>query len=264
MTMPATEEQQPETLPGQEPAASPEGQAEGQEATPQQPSVEELQTRLTDSEKAVQKLTNDLKTATQRGRRQVDLEATLQEINDELQAQRKTQDALIRRLASGEPEHLADDAQAIQQEFQAQRGQRTFAKASQEWAADIQELIRDDDGQLIATAEDLQEATRLWNEGIQKKDDSLLAASYRESSKVVKRVERQKAQQAAKAAHEEADATTKRRLEAAGVHDVSGGRPAGATGRETLESLSKKDTRRMSYAELQAHEKALDEAMRGR
>src|SRR3990167_2588432 len=241
MTTPATEVQPQETLPGHEPAASPEGQAEGQEATPQQPTVEEMQAQLQERDTRLKKLENDLKTATQRGRRQVDLETTLQEINDELQAQRKTQDALIRRLASGEPEHLADDAQAIQQEFQAQRVQRTFAKASQEWAADIQEIIRDEDGNLLVTAEDLTEATRLWNEGKDNKDESLFAASYREAAKAVTKAARAKAQKEAADAKKEADAAAKRRLEAAGVADLTGGKPAGAvgSGRYTREDLAR-------------------------
>jgi hypothetical protein len=133
--------------------------------------------------------------------------------------------ALISRTATGETDALTDDLAAIDQESATTRAGRALEQGRADMAAQLEEILRDEDGNLLVDADSDEFATlrESWRGAKTIGDMSEVVI---DATKIVRKIERAKLKQA----REEEQKASKARETKAGVHDLSAGSPATGSG----------------------------------
>ena len=220
MTTQADVEPQPETVDG----------SSEETLTTEAPTLESLQAALAEKETQIAKLQNDLKAWDEQRRKQSGLDAKLAEISDEQKAQRRVFNAYAKAVTGGETDTLQTDLSVIERESSQARGSRQFQARYDNTVAKLSEVITGENQELLLTEAQASTMQTDWakagKEASTTGDFSGLHDLLADAAKMVVQNQRTAVEKARK----DAEASAKKKMEKAGVHDLSTGGGSGTGG----------------------------------
>ena len=211
-----------------------ETQLEVEESTKEALELATIQARVAELESLNLKLQNDLKSRDGQRRKQAEDQNLLLDMQDEIKGQRKLVALYLDSLQTGDTDGLAEKRVAMEQESSAGQVSRRFQARYETATQKLLSAVNDDDGNLSLTEEQSVAVQASWKaageEAFRTGDFSGLNDVIVDAAKTVTRNVREAKAQEENRIKEEAKATTKKRLEKAGVNDLDTGPSAGGGG----------------------------------
>lgn len=216
--------------------ATPNGtqQVESSEGKVAEPTITDLLKKVAEQDGLVKKLEGDLKAKEGRNISSRELTTALQEIRDTVDAQGKVQEALARRLASGETEGLPTEVATIQnnvQQTQARRAAETEYNEMQTLHAEaLEEAGLDQIDPLF------KEVNEDWQRAASVGDIAGVRKAFTKGAAVIGKAVREQMKKQQEQTAKETQAAIKAKLDDAEVNDLSVSGTSG--GRVSVASLS--------------------------
>lgn len=214
-----------------------------EESTEETQDTTDWKAKYEEAESARVKAENDKKAIQGARKKQSDVDSMLTDILSRQEASEKAQAALIKALAQGDTDTVADELNNIQSESNKTRAQARFQNAYNSLYETMQEAVLDEDGNEIIDLEKDERLADFRNEVITAHNNGDLAGISTAMNKlyrVVNKVERENSKAAVEKAREEAETKAKKKIQKAGLgdHDL-GNAPAGGSNLEGLYGFDK-------------------------
>ena len=185
----------------------------------QPPSIETLQTRITELETHAQKRENDYKAMEGRLRNAGSMPAGLDVLTDKMDAVMDLVGALTRQQGTNDPEAFAEDLQKIEANAQNRKVSNDFQKAEEEITTEITKLVNDNGIDLVSTPE-LANFREMWTPAHEQKNLGGIYQAHAEFNRTMRQIEQGRYQSRQDQLKKDSDDRIRKELEAAGINSL--------------------------------------------